>query len=87
MAKRLLPVRLNESMLTSLDRFVEMWNKSGAPRTNRTLVVESAIDAYLKDWRPKIQPIRDFRGQKKAKKRASASDVVKFMPLPRAQYR
>lgn len=86
MAKRLLPVRLNERTRAALDRFVRLWNKSGAPQSNRTLIVETAINDYLKRWRPVIGRIRDFQGRAKSK-RARVQDVVEFRPRSRAQFR
>jgi hypothetical protein len=58
MAKRLTPMRLDAALLKSLDRFVKGWNNSGAPKTNRTLVVVTAIEEYLKRWRPKLSKLR-----------------------------
>jgi hypothetical protein len=51
MPKRPTPIRLDENLVKSLDRFVEAWNRSGAPSTNRTLVITTAIEQYLKAWR------------------------------------
>jgi hypothetical protein len=55
MAKRLTPIRLDENLLRSLDRFVVAWNRGGAPSTNRTLVIRTAIEQYLKHWKPALK--------------------------------
>jgi hypothetical protein len=57
MAKRFTPIRLDERLRKSLDRFVEQWNRGGAPATNRTLVISTAIEQYLKNWRPVLTQI------------------------------
>lgn len=55
MAKRPILIRLDEKLLKSLNRFVDTWNRSGAPSTNRTLLITTAINKYLKDWGPSIR--------------------------------
>src|SRR6266478_3509038 len=55
MAKRFTPIRLEDKLRKSLDRFVEDWNRSGAPSTNRTFVITTAIEQYLKNWRPALK--------------------------------
>ncbi len=58
MAKRFTPIRLDDKLRKSLDQFVVTWNHSGAPKTNRTLVITSAIEQYLKRWRPILKKFR-----------------------------
>ena len=55
MAKRSTPIRLEVKLLQSLDRFIVDWNRGGAPSTNRTLVITTAIEQYLKYWRPTLK--------------------------------
>ena len=56
--KRQTPIRLDDRLLKSLDRFIEAWNRSGAPSTNRTLVIRTAIEQYLKIWRPELTKLQ-----------------------------
>jgi len=63
MAKRSIPVRLENELVKSLDRFVATWNRSGAPSTNRTFVITTAITEYLNDWKPWLKRSMAARGR------------------------
>ena len=80
MAKRSTPIRLDESLLKSLDRFVETWNRSGAPSTNRTFVITSAIKSYLNDWRPWLR--RSMAGGKRGGAHRTSDRVLGFPHSP-----
>jgi predicted transcriptional regulator len=72
MAKRFTPIRLDDKLRKSLDQFVLAWNRSGAPKSNRTLVIATAIEQYLKRWRPMLKKVRSTENAAKAPDRVLA---------------
>jgi hypothetical protein len=85
MAKRATPIRLDEKLLKSLDRFVRDWNQTGAPSTNRTFVMTTAIEQYLKNWRPTLKKYRGANARVSGRvldfPRLSAKRPIKDQPI------